>query len=251
MDSGAADNLRDIALTKQVLNAEGTFIVYDDAIVSQFKPQYFEPDYWPGAEQTAGKAGGRGAVLFIHHEGDDWVLRHYYRGGLPGKVLDDQFVWTGAEQTRSLREWKLLQLIHAQGLPAPVPVAARYVRHGMFYTADLITRRLPEVVPLSVRLGDASVPAELWQRVGACIARFHQAGFFHADLNAHNLQIGSEDNIYLLDWDRGEHRQPGDWTESNLARLRRSLNKIQREQAAHFTATDWDSLMAGYSQAFA
>lgn len=236
-------------MTKQVLNSDGAFIVYDDAIVSQFKPQYFEPDYWPDALPSAGQGAGRGGVLFIRHEGNDWVLRHYFRGGLPGKVLDDQFVWTGAEQTRSMREWNLLRLIHAQNLPAPAPVAARHVRHGLFYTADLITQQLPDVEPFSVRLCAGPASDELWQRVGACIARFHRAGFYHADLNAHNLQIGSEDSVYLLDWDRGEHRQPGDWTAANLARLRRSLEKIRREQSAHFTAVDWGWLMAGYSDA--
>ena len=151
MASGTDGKSRDIALTKQFLNSEGAFIVYDDAKVSQFNPRWFEPEAWPDAERTAGKAGGRGAAIFISPPEtppaeSQWVLRHYYRGGLPGKIIDDRFVWTGAEGTRSWREWQLLVMIHAQGLPAPAPVAARYVRHGLFYTADLITERLPDVL---------------------------------------------------------------------------------------------------------
>lgn len=254
MASGADGKSRDIALTKQFLNSEGAFIVYDDAKVSQFNPRWFEPEAWPDAERTAGKAGGRGAVIFISPPEtppaeSQWVLRHYYRGGLPGKIIDDRFVWTGPEGTRSWREWQLLAMIHAQGLPAPAPVAARYVRHGLFYTADLITERLPDVLPLSTRLTETPLSAVLWQSVGECIAQFHGAGFFHADLNAHNLQIGSKDKLYLLDWDRGEQREPGGWAKNNLARLQRSLEKIKRQQGAHFGPADWANLESGYAAA--
>ncbi len=232
---------------RQALKSGDSVIVYDDTKVSQISQDFFAPDHWQGADQTAGKSGGRGAAIYISHAGQDWVLRHYYRGGLPGKLLSDQFLWTGASRTRSLREWDLLQLMVEQALPAPTPIAARYVRHGVFYTADLITRRLPDVVPFSTRLADGPAPLELWQLVGECIARFHSAGFFHADLNAHNLQVDGADQVFLLDWDRGEWRPPGDWRSSNLERLHRSLLKITRDNAAHFDPSDWDALLQAYS----
>jgi len=235
-------------LTRQVLKSGDSVIVYDDAIVSQISPDFFEPEHWQGAGRTAGKSGGRGAALYISHAGDDWVLRHYYRGGLPGRVLRDQFLWVGAARTRSLREWDLLQLMVEQGLPAPAPVAARYVRHGLFYTADLITRQLPDVMPFSTRLTAGPAPRDLWQRVGESIARFHSAGFYHADLNAHNLQVDAANNVFLLDWDRGEWRVPGEWRTANLARLHRSLLKISRDNTVHFKSSDWDALLQGYAE---
>ena len=247
IDSGTDERSRDITLMRQVLKSGDSVIVYDDTKVSQISPDFFAPDHWQGADQTTGKSGGRGAAIYINHAGQDWVLRHYYRGGLPGRVLSDQFLWTGATRTRSLREWDLLQLMVEQALPAPTPIAARYVRHGGFYTADLITLRLPDVVPFSARLADGLAPLELWQRVGECIARFHFAGFFHADLNAHNLQVDSNDRVFLLDWDRGEWRAPGDWRTNNLERLHRSLLKITRDSAVHFDSADWDVLLQAYS----
>jgi 3-deoxy-D-manno-octulosonic acid kinase len=250
IDSGADEKSRDITLTRQVLKLEDSVIVYDDAMVSQISQSIFEPDHWQGAAKTTGKSGGRGAVLYIRHAGQDWVLRHYYRGGLPGKLLRDQFFWTGASRTRSLREWDLLQLMVERGLPVPVPVAARYVRHGFVYTADLITRQLPGVMPFSDRLAIGPAPQTLWQQVGECIARFHSGGFFHADLNAHNLQVDEADNVYLLDWDRGEWRVPGDWRAANLARLQRSLRKINSTGAVQFEASDWDALVQAYARAF-
>ena len=133
-----------------------------------------------------------------------------------------------------------------QGLPVPAPIAARYVRHGIIYTADLITQKLPGVMPFSSRLSEGSVPRELWQRAGECIAQFHIAGFFHADLNAHNLQVDQAGNVFLLDWDRGERRTPGDWCMTNLARLHRSLRKISRDGAVNFVSSDWDALVQAY-----
>lgn len=234
-------------MTRQGLKSEDSVIVYDDTQVSQISPRFFEPDHWQGSAKTTGKSGGRGAAVYISHAGQDWVLRHYYRGGMPGKILRDQFLWTGASRTRSLREWDLLQLMVERGLPVPVPVAARYVRHGFFYTADLITRQLPAVMPFSTRLAAGPAPRELWQNVGECIARFHMAGFCHADLNAHNLQVDAANNVFLLDWDRGEWRVPGDWRAANLARLHRSLLKISRNDTVHFESSEWDALLEAYA----
>jgi 3-deoxy-D-manno-octulosonic acid kinase len=230
------------------LKSEDSVIVYDDSLVSQFTEQFFEPAYWAGAHTSSGKAGGRGAVIFIVHEGQDWVLRHYYRGGLPGKLLHDQFLWTGAAATRSLREWELLQEMRSEGLPAPIPVAARCRRHGIIYNADLITVRLPGVLPLSTRLAQGDVDEAEWRAVGACIARFHSAGFCHADLNAHNLQLDGSSSAYLLDWDRGERREPGGWRESNLRRLKRSLRKISDTGTVRYDPDGWGFLIEAYKQ---
>ncbi|MGH7487911.1 MAG: lipopolysaccharide kinase InaA family protein, partial [bacterium] len=66
-----------------------------------------------------------------------------------------------------------------------------------------------------------------WHAIGACIRRFHDAGIYHADLNAHNIMLDNKDAVYLLDFDRGERRTPVIlWQQANLARLSRSLRKF-------------------------
>ena len=233
-------------MSKNFLKSGDSVIVYDDSRTSQISESFFEPAHWGDALRSSGKAGGRGAVLFVEHEGQQWVLRHYYRGGLPGKLLDDQFFWTGEANTRSFREWELLRQMYAEELPVPAPVAARYVRTGIFYRADLITELIPGVQTFSRWLGGADRPDAVWQSVGACISRFHSAGYYHADLNAHNLQIGADSTVYLLDWDRGEQRAPGAWREANLRRLHRSLRKISAKDGVEFATADWEKLLAGY-----
>ena len=233
-------------MTKQITKSGNSVIVYDDNRVSQITHEFFEPDFWPDSDSGSGVTGGRGTVFFIRHEDQEWVLRHYYRGGLPGAMLEDQFIWAGSTRTRSIREWELLQTMHNLGFMVPAPVAARYLHHGLFYTADIITARIPGVQSFADRLAEDQVSGDLWHSLGECIARFHFAGFYHADLNAHNVQVNSDGEFFLLDWDRGDRRPPGSWRNSNLARLHRSLVKISRNEQAHFEPGDWKVLLEAY-----
>jgi 3-deoxy-D-manno-octulosonic acid kinase len=235
-------------LARQVRKIEDSVIVYDDQKLSQIDAGLFDPTQWPDAVAVTGQGGRQAAVRFVSRGLDVWALRHYYRGGLVGRVLSDQFLWTGPAKVRSFLEWDLLQKLVKAGLPAPAPVAARFVRTGLWYTADLLTERIPDVEPFSTRLQRTENEPDLWGNVGECIAMFHQAGFFHADLNAHNLQVDAENNVWLLDWDRGELRSAGNWREANLARLQRSCQKISRHGGAKFRPADWDALLQGYQQ---
>lgn len=225
-------------------------ILYDASLANTMRAAWFEPASWPGAPVAPGYSGGRGATLFIRCEGQDWVLRHYHRGGTVARLAGDAFLWLGAERTRSFLEWRLLAQMQAEGLPAPRPVAARYVRSGLAYRADLITVRIPDVVPFSTRLAAGSVSDDIWRRVGACIGRFHLARFSHADLTAHNLQIDDRDTIFLLDFDRGRRMSgEGGWRKRNLQRLHRSLTKISAEAAFRFLPAQWQLLLEGYRSA--
>ena len=114
-------------------------ILYDDSLLSQPQESLFEPASWPGAPAAPGYAGGRGQTLFIRRQDQDWVLRHYYRGGFMGRWLDDEFLWMGFSRSRPCREWDLLAALTRLQLPVPRPVAARARRNGLIYSADLIT----------------------------------------------------------------------------------------------------------------
>jgi 3-deoxy-D-manno-octulosonic acid kinase len=120
----------------------------------------------------------------------------------------------------------LLDTLHASGLPVPRPVAARYVRSGVVYRADLITEELPTRRTVAQALADAPLDAVTWQAIGANIGRLHARGVQHADLNAHNLLLGDDGAVYVLDFDRGRIRPRGAWEQDVLGRLRRSLVKV-------------------------
>ncbi len=207
---------------------------------------FFDPATWQRRERLLGTARGRGAAVFVRGEGGDYVLRHYRRGGLPAKLSDDCYLWSGLERSRPWHEWHLLVTLQAHDLPAPRPVAVRVVQSGLCYRADIVTARIAGQA-LAQILGREPLPRENWREVGACIRRFHEAGVYHADLNAHNILLDEAGRVFLVDFDRGRFRLPGDWRQSNLDRLQRSLRKLASLDVRFaFNESDWDVLIQGY-----
>jgi 3-deoxy-D-manno-octulosonic acid kinase len=206
---------------------EGGAILYDPGRVNN-APELFDPVSWRARGALRELAGGRGSVLFLDAGERQYVLRRYLRGGLPARISRDRYLWLGEGRTRGFRELALLGHLADGGLPAPAPVAARYTREGLLYRAEIVTLRLPSCEPLAARLLAGTLDAAGWESVGRTIRRFHDAGVHHADLNASNVMIGDGGGVWLLDFDRGRLRAPGDWTRGVLARLERSLAKTFR-----------------------
>lgn len=229
--------------------SDGGAILYDADVLRKIDAAFFEPQAWRAGGALVGEAPGRGATWFVRHATGELALRHYRRGGMLGPWLGDRYLWLGLARTRAFREWHLLAELWRRGLPVPQPVAARVRRRGLRYTADLVTRRLPATESLAQRLQRRALPRAGWDAIGSCLRRFHAAGVWHADLNAHNILLDGE-RVFLLDFDRGRLRPPGGWGLDNLARLRRSLDKLARIQAGfHFANHDWAALLAGYDGA--
>jgi 3-deoxy-D-manno-octulosonic acid kinase len=206
----------------------------------------FDPGYWLGRGELAAVNAGRGAAWFVGSGADQWVLRHFRRGGYAARLLQDGYFWGGEPRVRAFAEWRLLELLSRRGLPVPQPVAARYQRTGLLYRCDLITRRIADAQPLSAALAEA-LPESVWRAVGAAIARLHRAGVDHADLNAHNILLHGQDGVCVIDFDRGRLRARGRWMRANLRRLRRSLDKVSRDlPPGRFSATAWGWLLSGY-----
>jgi len=222
-------------------------ILYDAELPVQAEPAWFEAAAWGARGQLlASASAGRGEAVFCSDGQYEYVLRHYRRGGLPGRFIRDRYLWTGLENTRAWREWRLTAELHGRGLPVPRPVAARVVRSGLFYRADLMTLRIIDARSLAQALASGSMSEPQWQAIGQCLRRFHDAGLDHADLNAHNILL-ADGSVYLIDFDRSRLRSPGEWQQRNLLRLLRSLRKLQGETARFaFGETAWQWLLAGY-----
>lgn len=194
-----------------------------------------------------GQALGRGEAWFLKYNGHDWVLRHFRRGGMIGRFNADRYFGWSLERSRSWAEWRLLAELYRRGLPVPRPIAAAVRRCGGCYRADLLTELVPDATTLAGSLSKRPQPAEFWSALGTCLRRFHDQGVYHADLNANNILIDNSQEIYLIDFDRGEIRSPGGWSKQNLERLKRSLVKIKQKAAGlHFDEEDWRRLLLGY-----
>jgi len=222
-------------------------ILYDDSCAVKPEDAWFTRDYWQG--RSAATAGGRGQVLFVRNGSLRWVLRHYRRGGLVGKWIADSYLWMGEERTRSFREWRLLALLAAEGFPVPAPIAARYVRSGLAYRADLITAEIPDARTLADCITGHELPAEAWRELGSVIARLHRRGVHHVDLNAHNVLVGPASMLHVIDFDRARIRAAGAWEHAVLARLKRSLEKIRHQRVdVRFDESMWAGLMDRYRE---
>ena len=135
-------------------------------------------------------------------------------------------------------------------LRVPRPAAARFCRRGSLYTADLITVRIPNVRTLSERLSEQEWSPEFWHSIGHAIHEFHDCGVFHSDMSAHNLQIDSDDKLWMLDFDCGRLLPPGAWQQQTLNRLHRSLVKVKGlDPRLHFQRDNWEQLLEGYFSA--
>lgn len=236
------------------VSAPRTDLLFDANATPEITGDHFEPAWWHAQRAERGRALGRGTVMFVRapwDDGSEWVVRHYLRGGWIARLSRDRYVWTGLERTRPWREWRLTRRLRALDLPVPLPIAARVQRHGLVYTGDLITEKIPDTETLAERLRGDAISAAQWHNLGALLRRFHDAGLRHDDINAANVLWRERDaTFHVIDFDRAALVPPGPWQERNLARFRRSLDK-HRRLAPHFafTASDWTTLLRGYRQA--
>ena len=235
---------------EQFIATAGGGILYDASRLGKPDEKLFSRSHWASLDALEEIAGGRSSIAVLNAgtaglvgEGTRWVWRHYRRGGLIAKLSQDSYLWSGAARTRSFAEWRLLAELRRRGLPVPAPIAARYVRGLFTYRADLITELLPGTRTLADTITGRDLPESGWRAVGRTLGAFHREGVHHADLNANNILL-ADNQVYLLDFDRGRIEPRGTWEQRVLARLRRSLEKIERQRAdVRFGEQQWQWLM--------
>jgi len=219
----------------------------DTALLPEIDPNLFDPAWLAQTGRLTGTSTGRNTAWFLRHAGRDMVLRHYWRGGMVGRIIKDRFLREPVEASRAMREFTLLDWMHSQGLPVPRPIAARYSPAWPFYRADLLMERIPGTRPLADLLAESALPVTDWMRIGAVIARMHACGVNHSDLNCRNILLDHEGQIWLIDFDKCDRRPQGRWTQDNLNRLERSLLKEKdKVPDLRWTDPDWGALLEGY-----
>lgn len=231
---------------------------FNEKLIADFSADMLSADYWQKRNSVTGSAQGRGTTWFVRYANTQeqseiehhWVLRHYYRGGLIGKLINDSYLYTGIENTRAAKEYALLEHMQTLNLPAPKPVAFRVIRKGLFYQADLLSTRIESAQDLVAILSKQTLDDALWQQIGATIKRFHNNGIYHHDLNAHNILLDNKEQVFVIDFDRGEQRpMQATWQQANMARLKRSFEKeLKQLEQFHYSEQNWQQLLHGYQE---
>ena len=202
-------------------------ILFDATQLREADPRWFQPELWKERAKPV-SGSGRGGAWFIDASHGACVLRKYLRGGFIANLSEDKYIWHGADNTRSFKEYRLLRELIKHDLPVPRPIAAQYIREGWKYQAAILMERIVDAYSLADL---ASVPGDNapWAETGELIARFHRVGLDHSDLNVHNIlfdQCGMGKG-WIIDLDKSKiHIPETAWRERNLARLKRSLLKL-------------------------
>lgn len=236
-------------LSMQIQSEHNQVCWYADGVFAHPSPQLFDPAWWQARRQVVGTSLGRGVTWFVKDELRHMVLRHYYRGGMVGKLVRDRFWFEGVAASRAMVEFSLLADMYEQGLPVPRPLAARMTKQGPFYRADILIERIRGAKDLVALLKLGPIRDAVWLQIGQTLRRFHEAGVYHADLNSHNVLLDKSDKVWLIDFDKGAIRTPGEWQKANLNRLLRSFNKeAQLHTSFYFVPDNWQTLLQGYRQ---
>ncbi len=224
-------------------------IAYDPEWLSQASPELFDPHHLSVQGMLSSFGSGRGTVWLFRHEGTEYALRHYHRGGKVAQVLKDRYLWTGLNRSRPAREARILQELAGKGLPVPNPVAWRVIRSGLVYRADLIVTRISRARSLTQILRERALSAAEWETLGALLRRFHDGQVWHADLNLSNILLQPTGDFFLIDFDRCRVRFGTLWKPRNLKRLHRSCRKEQANNPEfHFREQDFEVLLRGYAR---
>jgi len=210
---------------------------FDSARIAHPGEALFAPGN-PALEAAPVAVGGRQSAWFVSGDFGAAVLRHYRRGGLAARVSRDRYLWTGAPSTRSFAEFRVLGLLHDRGLRVPAPLAGAYWRSGPFYRAAILIERIPGVRTLAKAL-------EAPEAVAEAIFAMHEAGVWHADLNAYNILLDESNQAWLIDFDRARQGPVrAGRRQANLLRLRRSMLKVAGEPGL----VCWEQIQRAYRQ---
>jgi len=165
-------------------------------------------------------------------DGVRMVIRQYRHGGLLRLFTRDLYLLG----SRSFQELALIEEILACGIPTIEPIGAIHrLTLPPFYKAYLLSLEVPQAVDLIQYLQemgshpsreDLLIKRRIIRSTGLLLSQFHQAGFFHADLQLKNILVADNQPL-LIDFDRSFRKQTLSKEErmKNLLRLNRSVEK--------------------------
>jgi len=191
--------------------------------------------------QTSGR---RAVQIITTNNGSQVVLRWYYHGGILAPLFRGLF-WG---KSRATRELVVVQAARTRGIPTPQVLGAIEWRWGLLYRAALMTEYIPDSITLTEfisREKSLNVRKQVFGLVAEVLAKMHDNGIFHQDLNTKNILIqenNSTPKVWFIDLDRAEIKNRMELRERllNLSRLGRSVMKqrlvlSQREKLQFLT----------------
>jgi 3-deoxy-D-manno-octulosonic acid kinase len=167
-------------------------------------------------------------------EGKRIVIRRYLHGGLFSALTRNLYLFG----SRSFQELALTVQIRACGISTIEPIGAIHRIFGPFYKAYLLSLEIPgakDLIQYFQEIGPRLSGERLLQKrrtirsAALLVRQFHEAGFFHGDLQLKNILVSGE-QLFLIDFDHSYQKEvlTADEKKKNLLRLNRSVEKWKR-----------------------
>lgn len=132
------------------------------------------------------------------------VIKTYFRGGLLRHL--NKRTYLGLGRARSQAEFEMLHRVRQIGINAPEPVAYA-VQGRLLYRAWLVTKRIPDAVPLSeLSLTDPAATEGVLPAVVKQTRRLISHGIHHVDLHPGNVLVDVRGRAWFIDFDRARSR---------------------------------------------
>ena len=146
--------------------------------------------------------GGRAAVITTEIDGlGPVVIKHFKRGGLIRFIIKNRYLKTG--KTRGQIELELMHKLRQLGIQTPEPIAYAY-RGFPLYSAWLITRTIKKACTLAeLSRQDIKRVIRIMAKIIEQIDRLIECGCMHVDLHPGNILVDENNEIYIVDFDKG------------------------------------------------
>ncbi|MDA7747177.1 3-deoxy-D-manno-octulosonic acid kinase [Psychromonas sp.] len=232
----------------QTIQTKSQIICFDSELLTEPVDNVFDVTYWQQQDLVIGSAQGRGTTWFVQLQKTAAALRHYRRGGLFGKIVKDNYLFSGWNNTRSIAEFNLLNKLINSGVNVPKPIAARAIKNNFTYTADLLSEKISHARDLVSILQEHELSTEQYKLIGQEIKKMHQQQVNHTDLNIHNILLDDAGKVWLIDFDKCDEQNGDDWKVKNISRLKRSFLKEKNKRNIYFNEQDFTKLLDAYEQ---
>jgi 3-deoxy-D-manno-octulosonic acid kinase len=170
--------------------------------------------------------GGRTSITVARLQGiGSVVIKYYRRGGAIRYLIKKRYLKCG--KTRCQIEYELLQKVRRLGINAPEPVAFAY-RGRLFYQCWLVTREIRDHQTLvQISRSNEEHARMAMKAVVKQVSILIKNKILHADLHPGNVIVDNQNQVYLLDFDKGGVF-PGDKNTLRTRYLRRWNRAIKK-----------------------